>query len=31
MEFTCLPDENVVTFKDDGSTTFKGLSGTPPQ
>jgi hypothetical protein len=26
MEFTCLPDENVVTFKEDGSTTFKGLS-----
>lgn len=31
MEFTCLPDENVVTFKDDGSTTFKGLSTTAPR
>lgn len=29
MEFTCLPDENVVTFKDDGSTTFKGLPKAP--
>lgn len=25
MEFTCLPDENVVTYKSDGSTTFKDL------
>lgn len=29
MEFTCLPDENVVTFKEDGSTTFKGLPKAP--
>ena len=31
MEFTCLPDENVVTFKSDGSTTFKGLSQGAPK
>jgi len=29
MEFTCLADENEVTFKPDGSTTFKGLTGEP--
>lgn len=26
MEFTCLPDENVVAFKPDGSTTFRDLT-----
>lgn len=29
MEFTCLADENEVTFKPDGSTTFKGLARDP--
>lgn len=27
MEFTCLPDENPITFKPDGSTGFKDLAG----
>ena len=31
MEFTCLPDENVVTFKEDGSTTFKNLPKATPR
>lgn len=29
MEYSCLADENVVTFKKDGSTTFRGLPDPP--